>query len=196
MEELQKLKRKELIRIAKIYGIKNRNKMKKNELIRAIKKARKPIEELRKTEEKLKRELSKKTEETHLIVLPKEPGYVYVNWEVKGKEEKVGTLIVFEDDKEKFSIPVNLDYGRSYIHIEEDKKVKVELGVEKNGKFETLLESNEVIVPTTKKTEGRKEFRDIKTFKMRKEGIISEEEIKKVVEGEEKTAKEIKYSRE
>ncbi len=43
--DLDKLTRKELLAIAKVHGIKNRNKMKKAELIKAIQKSKKPMAE-------------------------------------------------------------------------------------------------------------------------------------------------------
>ncbi|BAL81215.1 Rho termination factor N-terminal domain-containing protein [Caldisericum exile] len=194
MEDLNKLKRIELLRLAKIHGVKNRNKMKKEELIKAIKKAKKPLEELKAIEERLRRELQEKTGETHLIAIPKEPGYAFINWEAK-EESGTGILKVFEDRREKFSIPVNLEHGKSYIKVEEDKKVKVILGKEEKGKFTKIVESNEILIPTTKKTEGKYEFIDMKTLKKEKSQKVANELMKEIVDEELKTAKEMKYLR-
>lgn len=194
MENLNKLKRKELLRLAKLHGIKNRNKMKKEELIKAIKKAKKPLEDLKAVEEKLRKELQEKTGETHLIVIPKEPGYAFLDWEVKEKSGE-GVLKVYEDKREKFSIPVKLEHGKSYLRVEEDKKIKAILGIESNGKFEKIVESNEILTPTTSKTEGKVEFRDVRTLKKEKVGKVKKEKMEEVLEEEIKTAKELKYLR-
>ncbi|MFU2157923.1 MULTISPECIES: Rho termination factor N-terminal domain-containing protein [Caldisericum] len=194
MENLNKLKRKELLRLAKLHGIKNRNKMKKEELIKAIKKAKKPLEELKAIEEKLRKELQEKTGETHLIIIPKEPGYAFVNWEVK-EESGTGILKVFEDKHEKFEIQVNIEHGKSYVRVEEDKKIKAVLGIEKNGKFAKIIESNEIIIPTTKRTEGKAEFVDIRTLKKAKPQKVEKDKMKEVINEEIKTAREIKYLR-
>ncbi|MGB9832720.1 MAG: Rho termination factor N-terminal domain-containing protein [Caldisericum exile] len=194
MENLNKLKRKELLKLAKLHGIKNRNKMKKEELIKAIKKAKKPLEELKAIEEKLRKELQEKTGETHLIIIPKEPGYAFVNWEVK-EESGTGILKVFEDKHEKFEIQVNIEHGKSYVRVEEDKKIKAVLGIEKNGKFAKIIESNEIIIPTTKRTEGKAEFVDIRTLKKAKPQKVEKDKMKEVINEEIKTAREIKYLR-
>jgi len=193
MENLNKLKRKELLRIAKLHGIKNRNKMKKEDLIKAIKKARKSLEEIKTIEEKLRKELSEKTGEPHLIAIPKEPGYAFVNWE--SEKSGAGILKVYEDKHEKFAIPVNLEQGKSYVKVEEDRVVKAVLGVDEKGKFKKIMESNEIIIPTTKRTEGKVEFRDLRTLKKEMPGKTKKKEMEKVVEEEMKTAKELKYLR-
>ena len=192
--DLDKLTRKELLGIAKVHGIKNRNKMKKAELIKAIQKSKKPMAELRQIEDKLKKEINEKTNETHVIVEPKEVGYVFVNWEVKDKH-KEGVLKILEDNKEKFEYPVTLDHGKSYVHVDEDKKIKAVIGVEVKGHFKKVAESNEIVSPTSKKTEGKVFFENIKTLKKAPKGKVKKEEIEKVVESEEKTAKELKYLR-
>jgi len=77
--------------------------MKKAELIKAIQKSKKPMAELREVEEKLKKDISTKTNETHVIVEPKEVGYVFVNWEVKDKH-KEGVLKILKIIKKNLNI--------------------------------------------------------------------------------------------
>jgi len=190
-KDLNKLTRKELLTIAKVYNIKKRTKMKKDELVKAIKKARKPIEELKKIEIELKKAIEKKEE--HLIALPKEPEYVFVSWATDKNE--VGILKIIENGKEKFELPVNLKEGKSYIRVENDSKVKAELGIEVDGKFKNIMESNEILVPTTKQTEGNVVFKNINTLRKEKQGKVSKKEMEKYIESEEKTAKELKYLR-
>ncbi len=190
-ENLNKLTRKELLNIAKVLGIKKRTKMKKEEIIKAIKNTRKAIEEIKKLEDELKKKVEK-TNEEHLIALAKEPEYVFVNWETEKVGE--GVIRVLENNVEKFSIPVNLKEGKSYIKVEEDKEVKVELGtIDKKGKFKKLLDSNKVIVPTSKQTFGSPTFRNLDSLKKAREGKVKQEEMSKYIEQEEKTRKELKY---
>ncbi|MEF3245449.1 MAG: DUF4912 domain-containing protein [Caldisericaceae bacterium] len=192
-ENLNKLTRKELLNLAKVLGIKKRTNMKKEELIKAIKNTRKAIEEIKKLEDELKKKV-KKTNEEHIIALAKEPEYVFVNWETEKVGE--GVIRVLENDIEKFSIPVNLKEGKSYFKVEEDKEVKVELGIiDKKGKFEKLLDSNKVLVPTSKQTFGTSTFKNLASLKKAREGKIKQEEMNKYIEQEEKTRKELKYLR-
>lgn len=192
-ENLNKLTRKELLNLAKVLGIKKRTNMKKEELIKAIKNTRKAIEEIKKLEDELKKKV-KKTNEEHIIALAKEPEYVFVNWETEKVGE--GVIRVLENDIEKFSIPVNLKEGKSYFKVEEDKEVKVELGIiDKKGKFEKLLDSNKVLVPTSKQTFGTSTFKNLASLKKAREGKIKQEEMNRYIEQEEKTRKELKYLR-
>ncbi|NCO28203.1 MAG: hypothetical protein COS15_03360 [Caldiserica bacterium CG02_land_8_20_14_3_00_36_38] len=201
-EKYEDMNKKELLQIAKVYGIKDRHKMKKEDLIKAIKKGKKPLKEIKKIEENLKGEIKKKTLQDHLELLPKEPGVVFVNWQVDtaGLETNEGELKLVGGKKEILDLPVKISEGKGYIKVEEGITVKAAIGFKKRGHFKTVISSESIVVPrgsALKKTELKWGKIDFKKRKVEKKTVTTKptKEMEKEKKKLEKEAKKIKYIR-
>jgi hypothetical protein len=201
-EKYEDMNKKELLQIAKVYGIKDRHKMKKEDLIKAIKKGKKPLKEIKKIEENLKGEIKKKTLQDHLELLPKEPGVVFVNWQVDtaGLETNEGELKLVGGKKEILDLPVKISEGKGYIKVEEGITVKAAIGFKKRGYFKTVISSESIVVPrgsVLKKTELKWGKIDFKKRKVEKKTVTTKptKEMEKEKKKLEKEAKKIKYIR-
>ncbi len=200
MKKYEDMTRKELLRIAKIYGIKGRSRMNKNVLIREIEKKKIPVEEMRKFEKELKKKKSFENKTGDFVqVLPKEPGTVFVYWEVKNPGNKEIFLEIKEDKREIIKIPIMSDKGSGYMKVEEGKKVKAVIGFEENGRFIGIAESVEVLVPVSKASNDKtvrwidtrnKANTRVKKAETKEKAALEEKRIKT-----EKEAKSVKYIR-
>ncbi|GEM_PF-969443 len=199
-KKYEEMTKKELLKIAKLHGIKGRHRMSKEKLIDAILKKKKPIKEMKKFEELLKKEnLPKRYGENHLELLPKEPGTVYVHWEIE-KKDKNPILKLLNGRKPVVTIPVMSDSGSGYMHVEEGKKLKAVIGIESGKGFKKIVQSEEITVPVSKPSSDKTvkwvkidvEKGKVKRYKAKSETNKKLEEKKKKTE---KTAKTVKYLR-
>ncbi|MCD6107811.1 MAG: DUF4912 domain-containing protein [Caldisericaceae bacterium] len=144
--------KKELLDVAKRRGIKGRNKMNKIALIKAIKLKDKPMQKITKSEEKIKkRKLDVDYEVNHLELLPKEPGNVYVHWEIADKEKKTDIFLrLINKGKMVLEIPVASDKGKGYLRVEEGKPLIASIGFKKRKRFVSIVSSEEILVPHSK----------------------------------------------
>lgn len=196
MKKYEKMTKKELLRIARIYGIKGRSKMDIKTLIKEIEKKKIPIEKMKKFEEELKsKKLPKEHNEDFVQLLPKEPGTVFVHWETK-KSGKEVVLRINEDKKNVIEIPVMSNKGNGYMKVGEGKKVNAVVGVMKNGEFKKIAESPEVLVPVSKASDNK----TVKWVSVRKKRRVSKKTVPKNMEkleekkkNTEKAAKSVKY---
>jgi len=197
-KKLESMSRKELLVLARVNDIKGRSKMKKAELIAAIKKARKPLKELRKVESDLKQEISKKIEKDHIELLPQEPRTVFVNWEITEKYSKEGVLKIIRQEDELLNIPVNLSHGKGYMRIEGSGEIKAVIGYNRGRRFKEIISSEAIILPSGKVSSDRTlKWANVDVekggYKVKKEKTKSSEELEKERERQEKEAKKIKY---
>jgi len=194
----EQMTRKELLRIAKLHGIKGRHRMKKADLIKAIKAKNKPIKELSEIEKEIK---SKKLEENynknHIELLPQEPGIIYVHWDLskRGKKENV-TLRLKSKRKTILEIPVPSSKGKGYLRVEEGEPLKASVGIKKGRKFVPIVSSEEILVPYSKPVSNKKVIWakvNPETGKVTKEKEkLLEEKVDKLDKKREKTEKEAK----
>jgi len=201
-KKYEDMNKKELLQIAKVYGIKGRHKMKKEELIKALKTSKKPLKEVKKVEEELKGEITQKKLENHLELLPKEPGVVFVNWQVE--TEKLGTdegeLKLIGGKKEILDLPVKISQGKGYMRVEEGITLKAVIGFKEKNRFRALISSEPIVVPrgsATGKNEvkwGKMSLREKKVEK-KSTAIKPSKKMEKEKEKLEKEAKSIKYIR-
>ncbi len=196
------MSQKELLQIAKIYGIKNRHKMKKEDLIKALSKSKKSLKEIKKIEEDLKREIRKKKLENHLELLPKEPGIVFVDWQVDLKDLKTdeGELKLIGNKKEILNLSVKISEGKGYIKVEEGINLKAILGFRKKNRFSPIISSEPINVPRKSALKkGTLKWGKINTIKgkvvKKKVTIKPSKELEKEKEKLKKEAKHIKYLR-
>lgn len=194
-KKYEDMTRKELVEIAKTQGIRNVGKLKKDAIILAIKSRKKPLKKIREIEEATKKDVPSGYGKTHLEFLPKEPGTVFVGWEVSGSDSKnkEGILKVFEGKKEFISLPVKFPSGKGYLKVDEGEKFVAVVGVNEKGKFKEIISSKPVTVPTSKLAQdGKVEFGRVgapsKTLKktpsvsnrIEKEKIKISEEVKRI----------------
>ena len=198
-KKYEDMTRKELIEIAKTQGVKNVGKLKKDSIILAIKSNKKPLKKIKEVEEALKKDVPPGYSETHLEFLPKEPGTVFVSWEVSGSDSKnkEGILKVFEGKNEFISLPVKFPSGKGYLKVDEGKEFVAVVGVNEKGKFKEIISSKSVTVPNSKPFQGGKvEFGRVgvreKTSK-KTPSVSNKMEKEKAKIAEE--AKKIKYMR-
>ncbi len=193
-----KMTRKEILKIAKVYVIKGRHKMSKDKLIKAISKKKEPIKKMREFEASLKNEkLLKKYKENHIELLPKEPGTVYVHWEIE-KQRKQPVLKLVNKKRSVLAIPVMSETGDGYMHTEEGESLKAVIGVQNGRSFKKIIESEEIIVPVSKPSRNKilKWVKiDLEKSKIKKvKRIVKETKaLKEKKNKTENTAKTIKY---
>jgi hypothetical protein len=202
-KEYEEMTRKELIEIARIRGIKNISKMNKEKIINSIKSSKKPLKKIKEIEEMLKVEVPKNYNETHIEFIPKEPGNVFVSWEVSESDTKrvEGILEIIEDKKEFLSIPVKLPSGKGYIKVEEGKEFRALIGVNEKGKFKEIISSKQILVPASKPSKDKNiEFGVIGATKKRvKKNFSVDKEMersKNKIAAEAKKIKYLKYPKE
>lgn len=192
-KEFESMLRKELVQLASIYHIKNRHKLSKSELISAIKKAKKPLKDIKSIEEKVLKELPKKYNINHLEFAPKEPGYAFVNWETN--EAQNPTLKIHDGRKELLSLPVRSS-GKGYFKVTEGSKLKATLGVYKGNRFKGIVSSSEIYFPLSSPlTHGEVEWVNSKEKSKKHKKVKETKEMLKEKEKIEKAAKKIKYLR-
>ena len=194
--------KKELLDVAKRHGIKGRHKMNKTALIKAIKLKDKSAEKTIKNEEKLKkRKLDVHYGVNHLELLPKEPGNVYVHWEIADKEKKSDIFLRLRNKgKTVLEIPVASYKGEGYLRVEEGKPLTASIGFKKGKRFVSVVSSEEILVPrskpSVKKTiEWAYVNPDTGRIAKRQRKVQDKETLEKKRERTEKTAKKVKYIR-
>jgi hypothetical protein len=148
-KKYEDMSKNELIEIAKRLSIKGRHKMKKEDLIKVLKKGKKPLKEIRAVEEGLKVEIKKRKLEDHIELLPKEPGMVYVDWQIdeKNLKAKEGELRLYGNKKEILSIPVNIATGKGYMRVEEGVSLVAVIGTVQKKIFKPIISSESIVVP-------------------------------------------------
>lgn len=183
----------ELLKIALIYGIKNRHKMKKDELINSIEKAKKPLKAIREVETSLNKSLKDKYNIIHLEFMPKDPGYAFLSWEVPGYEN---LKLKISSQKEDFiSLPIS-GYGKGYFKVPEGSNLKAVIGKEIKDKFRVVASSPEISIPVSKPHSSMNSvWIDVRKLKANKKKISETEEMRKQRKETEKLAKKIKYLR-
>lgn len=87
-----------------------------------------------------------------LVILPKDPSFIFAYWELNKKVEGQMKIRVYETnvagDKSYFDVSINSAVNNWYIKVPRPgKRYRAELGVIKNGKFIMLLFSNTILVP-------------------------------------------------
>ncbi len=154
----EEMKRKELIKVAKTFGVKNRNKMTKEMLLQALATNRKPLEKIKEIENTLKKQPILLQDEPHIEFLPQEPGNVFVSWGVDKNhaKNKQGVLKIFKEGKEYLSLDVNIFNGSGYIRVDEGKELKAKIGYINRGKFREIISSPSISVPSSKPSESKK----------------------------------------
>jgi hypothetical protein len=192
------MNKKELLQIAKLYGIKGRHRMSKDKLINAILKKREPIDRMKNFEERLKqKKLPQNYNENHIELLPKEPGTVYVHWEVKYTKNS-SVLKLLERKKAVLAVPVMSKTGDGYMHVEEGKSLKAVIGIEGKDGFSKIVESEEIFVPVSKPSNNKTvrmakvNLKDKKTKKVARKVKVTEE-LEEKKKNTEKVAKTVKY---
>ncbi len=194
----EEMNRKELLRIAKLYGVKGRHRMTKEKLIKAISEKKEPIEKLRNFEEKLKQKnLPHKYDKNHIELLPKEPGVVYVHWEIRN-QKKQPILKLMEKKKSVLAIPVMSKIGDGYMHVDEGKNLRAVIGIESGKQFKKIVESEEIAVPVSFPSNDRTvkwAKVDLKKGKVRKtrKNTKATKKLEEKKEKTEKIAKTVKY---
>ena len=190
--------RKELLQIAKLYGVKGRHKMTKEKLIMAISKKKEPIEKLRKFEENLKqKKLPHKYDKNHIELLPKEPGIVYVHWEIQN-QKKQPVLKLMEKKKSVLSIPVMSKIGDGYMHVDGGKNLRAIIGIKSGKQFKKIVESEEITVPVSTPSNNKTvrwvkiDLKRGKVMKTHKNTKVTKE-LKEKKKKTEKIAKTVKY---
>jgi len=194
--------KKELLDVAKRHGIKGRHKMNKTALIKAIKLKDKSAEKTIKNEEKLKkRKLDVHYGVNHLELLPKEPGNVYVHWEIADKEKKSDIFLRLRNKgKTVLEIPVASYKGEGYLRVEEGKPLTASIGFKKGKRFVSVVSSEEILVPRSKPS-AKKTIEwayvnpDTGRIAKRQRKVQDKETLEKKRERTEKTAKKVKYIR-
>ncbi len=200
MKKYEQMTKKELMGIAKVYGIKGRSKMNKRALIEAIMKKKDPLEKMKKFEENLKNEkLPQALGKNFVQILPKEPGTVFVHWEVKKAKSKELTLRIKEGRKSIIEIPLMSETGNGYMSLEEGKRVHAEIGAVKNGRFGKIAESPEIVIPVSKPSRNKTviwtDIRKKSGNELKNKVPENVNELKEKSKKTEKTAKTVKYIR-
>lgn len=189
----EKLEKKELIRIAKIYGIKNRYKMKKDDLINAIKKAKRPLKNIKEIENIIRDKEKTSYQIPHVELLPKEPSYVFVNWDIP--KEKNLTLKIIEEGKEFISLPVK-ESGKGYFRVPEGSNISASVGKYNGSKFKEIASSASIVMPvSTFQIGGETKWVNIKEMKIQKKKVNESKKMKEERKKIEELAKKIKYLR-
>ncbi len=198
MKKYEEMTRKELLRLAKLHGVKGRSRMNKERLIKEIKNKKRSIEKMKEYEERLKnKKISKYHNKDFVQALPKEPGILFVHWEIKKKDNLV--LRIVQGKKKILDLPVMSNKGDGYLKVEEGKKLNAIIGEVRNGRFRKVVESPPVLVPVSKPSEDK----TVKWVKVGKPGKVSVRQkkiakedanlLEKKKKATERAAKSIKY---
>ncbi len=168
MKKLEEMTKKELYELARSLSIKGRSKMKKAELLSAVKEALGSKEEVfiksipqkpsyTVAPEPLQEVKFQKSEgtalpkqETEFVkVLPVNPGVSFITWNLKSSDGKRYAIRAFIERRLLGIFDINLSWDGYYLKVRAPfKKLKVELGYIENGHFFSLLSSNEVTLPS------------------------------------------------
>jgi len=197
----KEMTKKELLKIAKLHGIKGRHKMNKTTLIEKIEEKREPLKQIKKKEEELKKSNPPdKYGENHIELLPKDPSTVYVHWEVV--EEKNSILRLMSKRKVEMELPLMSKEGEGYLKVQEGKPLRAEIGTKKGNKFKKIAVSPEILVPRSKPSKSKNtkwEYVNPETGKVRKkkktEKVSNKVQLEEKKKKTEKTAKTVKYIR-
>ncbi len=197
----EKMTKKELLKIAKLHGIKGRHKMSKAALIKKIKEKNKPLRQIKEKEEEIKKNNPPdRYEENHVELLPKDASTVYVHWEVV--EEKSPVLRLMSKRKVEIEIPLMSNQGEGYLKVQEGKPLRAEVGIKKGNKFKKITTSPEILVPRSKPVKSKSvkwEYVNPETGKVqkkrKKEKVSHKAQLEEKKKKTEKTAKKIKYIR-
>ncbi len=197
----EKMTKKELLKIAKLHGIKGRHKMNKATLIKSIKDKNAPLEQIKKKEEELKKKiLPDRYGENHVELLPKDPSTVYVHWEIT--EEKNPVLRLMSKRIVEMELPLMSNQGEGYLKVQEGKPLRAEVGTKKGNKFKRIAASPEILVPRNKPAKSKSvkwEYVNPETGKVRKrkktEKVSNKAQLEEKKKKTEKTAKTVKYIR-
>ncbi len=197
----EEMTKKELLKIAKLHGIKGRHKMNKTTLIEKIKEKKEPLKQIKKKEEELKKKtLPEKYGENHIELLPKDPSTVYVHWEIT--EKKSPLLRLMSKRKVEMELPLMSKQGEGYLKVQEGKPLRAVVGIKQGNKFKKIAVSSEILVPRSKPTRSKSikwEYVNPNTGKVRKkkktEKIPNKNKLEDKKKKTEKTAKTIKYIR-
>ncbi len=155
LEELERMTKRELYQIAKEIDLKGRGRMRKRELLEALKRELLLVEKAS-VEEPITSNilppepLPEKTEEEtplptyreeFVTLIPVNPELSLVVWNTEGNE---GILRVYVEGAPALEFPVNLSWRRFYVHLRAPfKEIKAELVVD--GK---VLRSNPIVAPS------------------------------------------------
>lgn len=87
-----------------------------------------------------------------LVILPKDPSFIFAYWELNKKIEGQMKIRVYAvnglRDKTCFDVSINSDANNWYIKVPwPGAKYRAELGVIKNGRFIRILSSNTILIP-------------------------------------------------
>ncbi|MCD6413263.1 MAG: DUF4912 domain-containing protein, partial [Elusimicrobia bacterium] len=87
-----------------------------------------------------------------LILLPRDPSYVFAYWELNKEIKESPKLRIYEVEKGRdkffFDVSVNKSANNWYVKVPHpDARYRAELGFVKGGKFYCLISSNSVLVP-------------------------------------------------
>lgn len=155
LEELERMTKRELYQIAKEIDLKGRGKMRKRELLEALKRELLLVEKAS-VEEPITSNIvpsepfPEKTEEDtplptyreeFITLIPVNPELSLAVWNTEGNE---GILRVYVEGTPVLEFPVNLSWRRFYVHLRAPfKKIEAELVVD--GK---VLRSNPIVAPS------------------------------------------------
>ncbi|WP_457681506.1 Rho termination factor N-terminal domain-containing protein [Thermovibrio sp.] len=156
MKELEKLTKKELYQIAKELKIRGRSKMRKGELLEAVRKAlfeRELLKEREAGSPQAKGEERREVRELQLpkdygvefvAVIPVNPELAFAYWSPKEGE---GKLKLFKEGELLREVKVNLKWGKYYLRLEPMpfERIEVELEVE-----DKELKSRPITMPSNK----------------------------------------------
>lgn len=191
--DYEKLEKKELIRIAKIYCIKNRYRMKKDDLINAIKKAKRPLKNVKELENLIRNKKAISYQIPHVELLPKEPGFVFVSWEIPKERNLI--LRIIEEGKDFISLPVEKS-GKGYFRVPEGSNISASVGKFVGGKFIELTSSSSIFVPSSTSRIGDEvRWINVKEKAAKKKKVSENNKMKEEREKLEKLAKKIRYLR-
>ncbi len=197
MEKYERMTKKELMRIAKACGVKGRTKMNKEKLIKKIVEKRVTPEDVKKFEKELKNKTRSRVSDYEFVqLLPKEPGMVFVHWEIKEVKSEGVFLRLTEGKKNLIEIPVMSKSGSGYMRIEEGKKIRAVIGILKGGKFKKIIQSPDILVPVSKPSSDKTViWTDMKKSRKNSEELISEkrELLEKKNKKTDETAKTVRY---
>ena len=197
----KEMTKKELLKIAKVHGIKGRHKMNKTTLIEKIEEKKEPLKQIKKKEEELKKNNPPdRYEENHIELLPKDPSTVYVHWEVA--KEKNPILRLMSKRKIEMELPLMSNQGEGYLKVQEGKPLRAEVGIKKGNKFKKIVASPEILVPRSKPTKSKSTkwgYVNPETGKAQKkkktEKVSNKTQLEEKKQKTEKTAKTVKYIR-
>ncbi len=159
-EELSRLTKRELYEVAKQLKIRGRGKMRKAQLLEAVKRKLMIAKEMSGAEsitskvirqeilevEKTKTFSLPQTYETKFVgLIPVNPELLFTFWNLEGEKGEIELIV---EGQELFRVPVELSWKKYYLKLPSDlsfKKVKVILRTS-----EVRIESEEVTLPSKK----------------------------------------------